>query len=34
MWTKSNVYIVLKIQFSVHMDMPIYTLMVFTQIQI
>jgi hypothetical protein len=32
--TKSNVYITLKIQFDIHMDMPIYTLMFYTQIHI
>jgi hypothetical protein len=32
--TKSNVYIILKIQFRVHMDMPIYSLMISTQIHI
>jgi hypothetical protein len=32
--TKINMYIILKIQFSVHMDMPIYNLMISTQIHI
>jgi hypothetical protein len=32
--TLSNVYVILKIQFRVHMDMPIYNLMISTQIHI
>jgi len=32
--TKSDVYIIVKIQFNVHMDMPTYNFMFSTQIHI
>jgi len=31
---KNNLYIILNFQFGVYMDMPIYTLMFFTQLHI